>query len=206
MKVQFPDGVVVVQIGTNDGNDEFCRLCMSTRISLSKVILVEPNKDLNKFIEFHYAKIANKFIENVAITDVNTGMVKLYLPKELVDEEKTKKDERYATGHFSLKIPTEYYGVKTEAGKTIEVPSMTFEELCEKYSIKDIYFLQIDAEGYDEEIIKSIDFEKHNIHMIQYESTAKWESEPIVAFLESKGYYLVPKMEEGLDVIALKVN
>lgn len=46
---------------------------------------------------------------------------------------------------------------------------MTFMELCEWYEITDIHYLQIDTEGYDAEIIKSIDFAKVNIDIIKYE-------------------------------------
>jgi len=191
---------VMVQIGTNDGADEFNALCRGLRAS--KIILVEPNTILNPFIIHNYSDIDNVFIENVAITDVNKGTVLLYLPTQLVDEEKTKKDIRYATGHFSLFVPKEWYGEVTTIGKAIECPSMTFEELCKKYNITDIEFLQIDTEGYDATILKSIDFTKHNIKTIKYESTNNWQTESIVPFLESKGYVLT-KIDE-LDVLATK--
>ena len=51
----------------------------------------------------------------------------------------------------------------------IEAPSMTFNDLCDKYEIRHIDFLQIDTEGYDAEIIKSIDFTKIKIDTIKYE-------------------------------------
>ena len=43
-------------------------------------------------------------------------------------------------------------------------------ELCTRYEISDIHYLQTDTEGYDAEIIKSIDFTKINIDTIKYET------------------------------------
>ena len=49
--------------------------------------------------------------------------------------------------------------------------SITFNSLCKKYFIKNIHYLQIDTEGFDSEIIQSIDFNNINIDIIRYE---KW--------------------------------
>ena len=46
---------------------------------------------------------------------------------------------------------------------------LTFSDLCEKYSIDYIDFLQIDTEGFDSQIILSIDFDKVKIKKIKYE-------------------------------------
>jgi len=49
--------------------------------------------------------------------------------------------------------------------------SITFNTLCSNLNIGEIDYLQIDTEGFDSEIIKSIDFSKHKIHVLRYE---KW--------------------------------
>ena len=54
--------------------------------------------------------------------------------------------------------------------KRLSVPSMTFTELCEKYQLQHINLLQVDTEGYDSKIIRSIDFTKVKIDMIIYEN------------------------------------
>ena len=51
-----------------------------------------------------------------------------------------------------------------------EVPSLTFESLCRKHGIGELDLLLIDAEGYDYEIIKGIDFERHRPRLLIYES------------------------------------
>ena len=52
----------------------------------------------------------------------------------------------------------------------IEIKFITFDNLIENYSIESIVKLQIDVEGAEYEILKSIDYKKININSIQFES------------------------------------
>ena len=52
----------------------------------------------------------------------------------------------------------------------IDIEFITFDNLVEKYSIESIDKLQIDVEGAEYEILKSIDYKKININSIQFES------------------------------------
>jgi FkbM family methyltransferase len=49
------------------------------------------------------------------------------------------------------------------------VRTMTFSELMTKYGIRQLDYLQVDAEGYDQRIIDSIDFNKYGIKEIKFE-------------------------------------
>lgn len=151
---------VFVQIGTYDGNDEFMHLVK--RWHPSKVILVEPNPVMLPLIQHNYQTMRGVSIESVAITEVNKGMVQLVHPRQL----KRRHEFSDYNPCFSL-LPMDEWG---DDLKRVDVPSMTFMELCEKHKISDIHFLQIDTEGYDVEIIKSIDFSKIQIDIIVYEN------------------------------------
>lgn len=144
---------VFVQIGTYNGKDKFN--LFARQFSPEKVILVEPNKSLEQIIKYNYRKVEHVYLESVAITAEKTGNVKLVVPNKL----------GYSDGHFTF-IPMDGWG---EDLKQMEVPSMTFQELCEKYQITHIHYLEIDTEGYDSEIIKSIDFNNIKIDYMQYE-------------------------------------
>jgi FkbM family methyltransferase len=157
--MRFEQNKVWVQIGTADGVDEFSNLAMSAKPSM--IILVEPNKDLNPSILNQYRDMKNVFIENVAITECTKGKVKLVHPDN--DPNATFYNEC-----FSL-LPMDDWGDKL---KVFEVESMSFMDLCKKYGLKEIYFLQIDTEGYDAEIIKSIDFNEIAIDILKYE---RWD-------------------------------
>jgi FkbM family methyltransferase len=149
-----------VQIGTYDGLDKFQQMARQEKPAM--IILVEPNPVMNEQIKVNYEGL-NFFIENVAITEVNKGLVKLSFSKYV----KTRHPEEAYNKCFSL-LPMNDWGAEEEF-KSIEVPSMSFMELCEKYKITDIDFLQIDTEGYDSVIIRSIDFRKIKIKTIEYE-------------------------------------
>jgi FkbM family methyltransferase len=152
---------VFVQIGTNDGNDHFKMLV--SIFHPSKVVLVEPNRQLFLSIATNYNMlgIPNVFIENVAITNIPQGLVQLVIP-----DINQHNGNRYHSGHFTL-LPMADWGVTFS--NTITASSMTFTELCDKHDLQDIHYLQIDTEGYDYEIIKSIDFDKINIDVLRYE-------------------------------------
>ena len=154
---------IFVQIGTNNGHDEFNE--MVRKLEPSMVILVEPNKLLNDTIHRNYSNIDNVFLENVAITEENKGKVKLFLPKDVPGKSASVNGVHYGDPGFSL-LPMNDWGDDFEI---IEADSMTVNELCEKYHINNIHFLQIDTEGYDSEIIKSIDFNKVSVDIIKYE-------------------------------------
>lgn len=159
---KIDDGKVFVQIGTYTGKDEFNKLVK--KHAPSKVILVEPNKAMISRIENNYAGVNNVFLESVAITKTNKREVELVIPKNNV-KGRSINGIRYKESHFSL-LPMDDWG---NDFIRIVTPSMTFNELCEKYEINDIHYLQIDTEGYDAEIIKSIDFDKINIDALKYE-------------------------------------
>jgi FkbM family methyltransferase len=162
--VKIEQNKVMVQIGTNNGADEFNTVVKSS--NPSKVILVEPNMKLNGEILKNYSGISNVFIENVAITEEDKGLVKLVIPKNHYDRSgKRIGKTNYIDKHYSL-LPMDDWGSDFNE---IEVRSMTFAGLCEKHGITEIGYLQIDTEGYDAEIIKSIDFSKIHIDVIKYE-------------------------------------
>lgn len=201
-------GKIVVQIGTNDGDDEFNKMVKVEPPFLA--ILVEPNKSLNDKIEKNYGDTPNVFIENVAIANVGGSMVKLVIPRGGKDKNGTEYNDK----NYSL-LPLDDWGDDFDY---ILAPSMTFMELCYKYDIRHIDYLQIDTEGYDAEIIKSIDFDKVDIDIIKYEDWSFSENcftrygenaklygvngmQVVASKLISLGYQLE---HEGGDITAIK--
>jgi FkbM family methyltransferase len=109
---------------------------------------------LNDKIRKSYLGIANVFIENIAITEKTKGLVKLCIPKNGV------------AGDYSL-LPMDDWG---DEFITLEVSSRSFNDLCKKYEITNVHYLQIDTEGYDSEIIQAINFNKISIDIIKHEN------------------------------------
>jgi len=194
----------VIQIGTNNGADEFQVMC--SRLHPKKIILVEPLTKFNPHIEANYKHLKNVFLENVAITKKEMGIVTLVIPRD--------RPEMWGYQNFSL-LPMDDWGRDFHK---IKSPSMTFTQLCKKHNITNIDYLQIDTEGYDAEIIKSIDFNKIHIGIIRYE---KWKFSPdcftrhgkkgkqygtagmeyVANLLKVQGYDLQEELE---DIVAIK--
>jgi FkbM family methyltransferase len=154
-------GKILVQIGTNNGNDAFNKIVRYA--NPTKVILVEPNAKLNNKIRENYKGI-DIILENVIISNDNNA--RLVHPKNKYSKSGKRIGKlNYSDVHYSL-LPMDDWGNDFDI---INSPCISFMALCEKYSLEHIHYLQIDTEGYDAEIIKSIDFNKVKIDMIEYE-------------------------------------
>jgi FkbM family methyltransferase len=163
-----------VQIGTNNGNDEFNEIVRLVKPDL--VVLVEPNTSLIEEIVKNYDGVKNVHLTPVAITGEGNSTATMFI-KSNMNKEGELDGIRY-DGGYSL-LPLDDWGNELDA---MNVRTMTFAELCAEYDITHIDYLQIDTEGYDAEIIKSIDFDKITIEVIKYE----WWGFPEVFFTRHK--------------------
>ncbi len=150
---------IAVQIGTNDSNDDFYRICHTQKYD--KVYLIEPHSKFNDEIKKWYSKFSELVIEisNIAITNnQNDKETKLYS----FNEEGT---------HDSLSL-RKSHPIRSEKPIVdfITVPCMTFMKYCESKDIQEIEFLCIDTEGLDDEILMSIDFDVISINKIMWEN------------------------------------
>ena len=94
-------------------------------------------------------------------------------------------------------------GVPASHIKSIDVPVITVTGLIEKYDFPELNFIQIDAEGYDAEIIRSLDFRRIDPDVIRYEhrNLLQRDRSFVIDILAECGYrFLV----EDKDTIAVK--
>jgi hypothetical protein len=101
------------------------------------------------------------------------------------------------------------HGVEDKLIRSISVNCLTISNIVDKYDIINLDYLFIDAEGYDYEIIKSIDFGKCNIKNIKFESMhidgvhrKEQRYSDLVLFLGSMGYHVGEA--QGLNTTAIK--
>lgn len=113
---------------------------------INKVIYTEDNKDLSLFIP------------------AKDGIY----GQPGVQPERKQGNYTYRHSHFSL-LPMNDWGEKKHMIEMKCNNSITFNTLCSNFNIREIDYLQIDTEGFDSEIIKSIDFNKHKIQVLRYE-------------------------------------
>lgn len=144
-----------VQIGTNNGNDEFFQICKKE--NFDKIYLIEPNYFLYPLIQKQYYGMPYEYY-SCAINpkDIN-GSVELYTFSENGAHNSLSKRKSHPIRQQGKDVPYEV------------VPCLTFSQFCEVGRINEIELLYIDTEGLDDEIILSIPFDKINIQKIIWE-------------------------------------
>lgn len=145
------EGAFFIEVGANDGvsNDPIRDWVIKYKW---QGILIEPvKKAFDKLIR-NYDGIDGVSFENMAIDNSEVDSAILYVPK-------ASKVASFNKNHPPAK------GKKEK----VKVRVSTLNKLVDKYSISKIDLLNIDAEGYDFEVIKSIDFGKCRPSIIHYE-------------------------------------
>ncbi|MFA4930267.1 MAG: FkbM family methyltransferase [Patescibacteria group bacterium] len=150
-------------------------------------IIIEPQPE-------YYSQLTKKYqppqikILNLAISNHNQP-VKLYRPKQDTLTENWKNC--FAT---MARDRGDIGRMNTNEIESITVPSQTFNNLIQDHHIDQLNLLQIDTEGYDYQIIKSIDFSLIKPDIIHYEhrhltTSEKKDSHQLLA---QANYQIIP--------------
>ena len=136
------------------------------------ILLVEPVPYNNQILKKNFLKRSNIFICENAIFSENK-IKKFFFVKE---ESIHKLGKHWASGIGSfdkqhiLNHRNKRFLISEEDIGEIEIEFIDFDKLVQKYQIKSIKDLQIDAEGAEFEILNTIDFTKIDIKKLQFES------------------------------------
>jgi len=171
----------IVQIGANRGNDDLSKIIGD--INPNILILVEPmslhNDELKKF----YSRLDNVHIENVVIDD-ETG-------KEIDFFYHLDDGPGYEVASIDSKhIYERHTHLSKERISSLKIKTISINDLFKKFNLTEIDILFIDAEGHDDEIIKSIDFNLFKIKKIYFENLHITDFN-IYNILISNGYEIV---------------
>ena len=159
----------LVVIGAHFGvwlNDEL------SRFDKENILLVEP-------VPYNYNKLEERFINSNNIQICTNAIFSEHKVSKFyyVNEKSISKlGKHWASGIGSfnknhiLDHRTKRFKIEEKDIDEIEIKFITFDNLIEKYLIESIDKLQIDVEGAEYEILKSIDYKKINISSIQFES------------------------------------
>jgi hypothetical protein len=169
----------IIQIGANRGNDDVSQI-IGTR-QPDKLILVEPMKLHNDALNNFYGWVSNKFIENVVI-DIEGGKDLEFFYHE--NDAPNYEISSLSKDHFFPKHP---HVLSNDGLRSFFIKSININDLFRKYDLTNIDILFIDAEGHDDAIIKSIDFDNFKIYNLYFENLHIKDNN-IYSYLESKGY------------------
>ncbi len=218
-KVLRCDDFTIIQIGAHVGNTEndpiFRTIKHEPRSNRGCIILVEPVKEyFDKLVE-NYQGVPDVYFENVAISD-HSGPATFYRLgvdavehgyPEFLNQLSSLKEERmrdlwdkYEANFCPEKYKEFYLDHRIE--DTVEC--LTFNDLLKRYGRPKIDLLQIDAEGYDFEILKTINFTATPIRFVNYESVLLHErKEEAQRFMEANGFRLI---DYGQDTFCYRNN
>ncbi|HCY74466.1 MAG TPA: hypothetical protein DHV28_00965 [Ignavibacteriales bacterium] len=191
-----------IQIGANDGhwNDPIYKFIRRDNWA---GILIEPQKTIFERLINNYKNIKNLSFENAAI-DAVEGEKSLF-KISFSNSQWASGISSFIKNYVQKLIDAGYIERMSEAEKIIlpsnreewiseeKVKVTTLNNLINKYQVKKIDLIMIDAEGYDFEIIKTIPFELVKPTIIIYEhshfdGTTKNEC---LEYLKKMGYKLV---------------
>ena len=149
-----------VQIGAHIGQNDFA----STVIKNSNIefgLLIEPLPHLIPHLIESYKDFSNIIIENKAVTINTNEKLKFFYDKIDPITELSSFNRDHLINHS---ITDENIG-------EIIVDGETFNSILERHSINELNWLFIDTEGYDCDILLSIDLTKYKIDSIVFEYT-----------------------------------
>lgn len=208
--------LVILQIGANAGNTESDPLCKfllqppKTLRATVKAVLIEPVPELFQQLSRNYAHIPGVLLEKLAIAESTDPRMFYGLRAGIDLAAQGLPPWSYQLGSF-FPHQTEPYLVmrpfdpdlKAFVEKNIvktEVPCEPLSRLCARHDLQRVDLLQIDTEGYDYRVLKTLDFSKVLPLYINYERIhLKGEESACRRFLGAKGYAL---MDHGQDTLA----
>lgn len=154
-----------IQIGGNDGVS-FDTLFEKIINRESKGIILEPSPRYFDQLKSNYKNYKSIILLPYAIFEKN-GILELFELNEIG----LKNHPSWAAGIGSVDIQhLTKLNVKLEEISKIKVKGITFDYLLESYpEFLDVDYLQIDTEGYDFQILKSINFTKFKVKMVKFE-------------------------------------
>ena len=197
-------GFSVIQLGAfigNTWNDPLFKTIGKRLQEVNgKLIVVEPVKSFYDELIKNYEGIPGVAFENVAISD-HSGPATFYrlgvdpvahgYPGWL-SQLSSLKAERMTDiwdQYEADKKLKEFY-LKHRVQETVQC--ITFHELTHRHNLKTLDLLQIDVEGYELEILRTINFRKFPVRFINYESVLLQKEKPHAERLMTKwGYRLV---------------
>jgi FkbM family methyltransferase len=193
-----------VEIGANDG-DQHDHLQALIRTREWSGLMVEPVPYVFERLRRNYADRHRVTLENAAIGD-RDGRHAFYHLREADPGERDRLPSWYdGIGSLSRANVLAHRRHIPDIDERIvrsEVPCLTFESLCRKHGVERVDLLAIDAEGYDAEILRRIDFGVLRPRLIVYEHFHLEPHERVACrtALEVTGYETI---EEGFDTWCL---
>lgn len=200
----FP-AAAFVEIGANDGeqHDHLRPMILERRW---RGVMVEPVPYVFERLRANYASVDRVAVENAAIAD-RDGHQPFYHLAPVADYEAEGLPQWYdGIGSFSRESVLDHQRLIPDIESRLvetEVPCLTFDTLCAKHGLGQVDLLLVDTEGYDYEVLRTIDFQRHRPALVIYEHYHLSEDDQASAQHELRGAGY-ETMSEGFDTWCLR--
>ena len=180
-----------VQVGANDGVSGGDPIFNWVQKYQWKGLLIEPQHEAFQKLVTNYGDAPQLEFCNMAVSAEKGNMVLFRNPGE------------DTTASFNLN--TVKAQNKNSELESVVVESNRLSAILNDFNVKQIDFLQIDTEGYELEVIKTLDFEIHRPAIINFEHghLSRKNLSEIFRILSEEGYVLHFGGREHQDSIAL---
>ena len=142
-----------------------------SKIKDSSILLVEPVPHNISAIKENLKEFKNIHLEPVAVASVRETKDFFFVKATSIN--KLKKHWASGIGSFNknhlLNHRTKRFLIEEDDIDKIQIKTVKFEDLIEKYSITEIDKILIDIEGYEYEILRDMDLKKVQINSILFE-------------------------------------
>ena len=175
-----------------------------------RLICVEPVKKHFDALVKNYLNTPNVICENVAIAE-QSGQKTFYRLgvdpvehgyPEWLSQLSSLKKERMETLWDKYEANEQFKTFYLQNRIEEKVDCITLSELLSRHKIGSIDFLQIDTEGYDLEILETIDFRLIPIRFVNYESVLLHErKKDAEQLMQDNGYLLI---DHGQDTFCVR--
>lgn len=159
---KLPEDVFFVEIGANDGVD-FDPIYQAVIKKKWSGVYIEPQKSVFMKLQSNFLGRENIYFENIAITKEEM-LVDLFSP----NEELTKGNSLIASMHMNKGVLRHFseFELRKET-----VQGKTFQYIIDKYELKNKQrtLVLIDVEGFEKDIIESIDFKSYKPDYLIFE-------------------------------------
>lgn len=199
----YPDAFFV-EIGANDGA-QYDHLREQIAERSWRGIMVEPVPYVFARLRENYDERAGIALENAAVADRNGTMPFFHLAQAEPGERAGLPDWYDALGSFSRESVMSHGPQIPDIERrlvTIDVPTITFDSLLAKHGADHVDLVLVDTEGYDFEVLKTIDLARYRPRLVVYEhfNFDPEQREACRRHIRGFGYEV---LEEGFDTFCV---
>lgn len=166
----YPDAYFI-QIGSNDG-EQLDPLQTAINTKNWRGIMIEPVPYVFERLHNNYGNNPRVTLENVAIASTAGQLPFYHLAKASPEDQKTLPHWYDALGSFSREVVLRHEAFIPDIKQRVvqsQVNAITFDELCLRHAVHRIDLLHTDTEGYDYEILKTINLARYRPKLVIYE-------------------------------------